>query len=78
MSDLTHETPDGIDDDAEPRTCARCGATFYLAARGGAFTSVSINHHGQDAEDYAESMCEDCGGALDAFMAGVSTEGVDR
>jgi len=65
--------------DPDPRDCARCGATFYLSTKGGAFTSVSISHHGQEnVEDYAESICADCGGALDVFMAGASTEGVDR
>lgn len=75
---MSAQTPDGIDDNAKPRSCARCGATFYLSTKGGAFTSVSISHHGQEAENYAESMCESCGAALDAFMYGVATDGVDR
>ena len=70
-----HLTRDGIDEDAEPQTCARCGATFYLATRGGAFTSVSISHHGQpNVEDYAESLCESCGADLDTFMCGLAIE----
>lgn len=73
------ETPAGIEDDADPRICSRCGDTFYLGSKGGAFTSVSINHHGQPGvESYAESICESCAADLDAFMVGLGIDSVAR
>jgi len=43
-------------------TCPRCGDTFVYGHDGDdPFTSVSVSHHDDSREDFAISVCQDCG-----------------
>jgi len=46
-------------------TCPRCGDEFVYGHDGNdPFTSVSVNHHDDEREDYATSVCQSCGDKL--------------
>jgi len=46
-------------------TCPRCGSKFEYGHDGDdPFTSVSVNYHDDDRDDFAESFCQDCGDEL--------------
>ena len=45
-------------------TCDRCGETFDLGVDGPPFTSLSVSHHDENRDDFAESFCQSCGDEL--------------
>jgi hypothetical protein len=44
--------------------CELCGETFEIGVDSDPFTSVSVSHHDDTREDFAESLCQDCGDEL--------------
>jgi len=46
-------------------TCKLCGAEFVYGFDGDdPFTSISVSYHDAEREDFAESICQDCGDEL--------------
>ncbi|QRY26392.1 hypothetical protein [Halobacterium sp. BOL4-2] len=53
-------------------TCPRCGAEYEYGHDGDdSFTSVSVTYHDDDRDDFAASICQDCG---DELLADLTTE----
>jgi len=44
--------------------CQRCGGTYEVAANGDPFTTITVSYHDNDREDFAESVCQECGDEL--------------
>ena len=49
-------------------TCQLCGSEYSTAADLGpddeTFTTITVSYHDEDREDFAESVCQDCGDRL--------------
>jgi len=57
-------------------TCERCGDRFVFGHDGDdPFTSISVSYHDDDREDFAISVCADCGDDLIGEAASLVTDG---
>lgn len=45
-------------------TCQLCGSEYSTGAGGETFTTITVSYHDEDREDFAESVCQDCGDRL--------------
>lgn len=44
--------------------CGVCGDTYEVGANGDPFTTITVSYHDDGREDFAESVCQDCGDEL--------------